>query len=157
MDRPTIVCLCGPSRFSQAYHEANLRETIAGRIVLSIGCDTTSDYDLALAGQLTGEDKLRLDALHLYKVMLADEVLFLNVGGYLGESSLAEHYVASNLGKPIRYLERPSTPNRYYIEAGRVGHARLHALRDAGVLPTELRSNRRAWFVEDGPPITLYT
>src|SRR5581483_8236430 len=71
--RPTIVCLCGSTRFSQAFHEANLRETLAGKIVLSIGCDFKSDTDLLLAGELTAEDKARLDELHLRKIDLADE------------------------------------------------------------------------------------
>lgn len=33
--RPTIVCLCGSTRFLQAFREANLRETLDGKIVLS--------------------------------------------------------------------------------------------------------------------------
>src|SRR5437879_5969054 len=76
-DKPRIVCLCGSTRFSDAFHEANLRETLAGKIVLSIGCDFKSDTDLLLAGELTAEDKRRLDELHLRKIDLADEVLIL--------------------------------------------------------------------------------
>ena len=29
--RPLIVCLCGSTRFMQAFQEANLRETVAGK------------------------------------------------------------------------------------------------------------------------------
>lgn len=100
-----IVCLCGSTRFSQAFHEANLRETLEGRIVLSIGCDFKSDTDLLLAGELTPEDKGRLDELHLHKIDLADEVLILNVGGYTGQSTRREIAYAQELGKPIRWLE----------------------------------------------------
>jgi hypothetical protein len=39
-DFPTIVCLCGSTRFIQAFQKAELAETLAGRIVLTIGCDT---------------------------------------------------------------------------------------------------------------------
>lgn len=106
-DQPTIVCLCGSTRFSEAFHEANLRETLAGNIVLSIGCDFKSDTDLLLAGELTHEDKERLDELHLRKIDLADEVLFLNVNGYMGESTRREHQYATNHGKIIRYLVEP--------------------------------------------------
>lgn len=42
-DRPTIVCLCGSTRFGEAYQKANLEETLAGKIVLTIGCDMKSD------------------------------------------------------------------------------------------------------------------
>src|SRR6266704_190453 len=59
---PIIVCLCGSTRFSEAFHEANLRETLVGKIVLSIGCDFKSDTDLLLAGQLTPEDHAPLGA-----------------------------------------------------------------------------------------------
>jgi hypothetical protein len=99
--RPVIVCLCGSTRFSQAFRDANLRETLAGRIVLSIGCDFKSDDGLGL----TADDKARLDALHLRKVALADEVLILNVGGYIGESTVRELAHARRLGKRVRFLE----------------------------------------------------
>ena len=106
---PKVVCLCGSTRFSEAFHEANLRETLAGKIVLSIGCDFKSDLDLKLAGKLTEADKIRLDALHFHKIALADEVLILNVNGYVGESTHNELAHARELGKVIRFLE-PEKP-----------------------------------------------
>jgi len=99
--RPCIVCLCGSTRFMQAFQEANLRETLAVKIVLSIGCDTKSDQDLALGPV----DKTALDLLHLHKIDLADEILVLNVGGYVGESTRREIEYARIQGKPIRWLE----------------------------------------------------
>lgn len=102
---PTIVCLCGSTRFSEAFHEANLKETLAGRIVLSIGCDFKSDLDLLLAGELTEADKHRLDELHLRKIDLADEILVLNVGDYVGQSTAREIIYANEHGKRIRWLE----------------------------------------------------
>jgi hypothetical protein len=102
---PRIVCLCGSTRFSDAFHEANLRETLAGNIVLSIGCDFRSDHDLALVGTLTNEDKVRLDELHKRKIDLADEILVLNVLGYIGESTRSEINYALQEMKPIRWLE----------------------------------------------------
>jgi hypothetical protein len=100
-ERPVIVCLCGSTRFSQAFQEANFRETLAGRIVLTIGCDTKSDEGLRLSEQ----DKERLDQLHLHKVELADEVLVLNVGGYIGMSTSREIAHAWRAGKRVRWLE----------------------------------------------------
>jgi len=108
LKRPPIVCLCGSTRFIEAFHVANLKETLAGKIVLSIGCDFKSDHDLRLAGELTSHDKERLDGLHLGKIALADEVLFLNVGGYMGESTRRELAYAHSLGKAIRYLQPPT-------------------------------------------------
>ncbi len=46
MDKPTIVCLCGSTRFSEAFQQANLMETLDGNIVLTIGCDMRSDADI---------------------------------------------------------------------------------------------------------------
>ena len=36
---------------------------------------------------------------------LADEVLILNVNGYIGESTARELAYARSLGKPVRFLE----------------------------------------------------
>lgn len=98
---PTTVCLVGSTRFVQAYQDANLHETLDGRIVLTIGCDTKSDHDLRLGPT----DKTRLDILHLFKIELADEVLVLNVGGSVGESTRREIEYARMLGKTLRWLE----------------------------------------------------
>ena len=103
---PTVVCLCGSTRFGEAFRNANLRETLAGKIVLSIGCDFKSDDALGL----TDDDKRRMDALHLQKIDLADEVLILNVGGYIGESTERELTYARQQGKFVRFLEDASAP-----------------------------------------------
>jgi hypothetical protein len=99
--QPRIVCLCGSTRFIQAFQEANLRETLAGRIVLSIGCDTKSDFNLGLGVV----DKTVLGLLHLFKIDLADEILVLNVTGYVGEATRREVPYAQMQGKRIRWLE----------------------------------------------------
>lgn len=101
-DKPTVVCLCGSTRFGEAFRAANLKETLAGRIVLSIGCDFKSDQGLGL----TVADKERLDELHLRKIDLASEVLILNVGGYIGNSTSRERDYALSKGKRVRYLEK---------------------------------------------------
>jgi hypothetical protein len=103
-ERPRIVCLCGSTRFMEAFQAANLRETIAGRIVLSIGCNTKSDADLMVLGELTQEAKAALDELHKRKIDLADEIFVLNVGGYIGESTRSEIAYAEAHSKPVRYL-----------------------------------------------------
>ena len=37
MKKPIIVTLCGSTKFKQAFIDANFRETMAGKIVLSVG------------------------------------------------------------------------------------------------------------------------
>lgn len=100
---PTIVCLCGSTRFVNAFRDALRNETLAGKIVLSVG----------LLGHAEGLDmnglvKKALDELHLRKIDLADEVLILNVGGYVGESTRRELEYARKYGKTVRFLEAES-------------------------------------------------
>jgi hypothetical protein len=101
MEKPLVVCLCGSTRFMQAFREANLSETLAGRIVLSIGCDTKSDEMLDLSPDV----KMMLDELHKRKIDIADEILVLNVGGYVGSSTRSEIDYAYMHGKRVRWLE----------------------------------------------------
>lgn len=110
--RPTIICLCGSTRFGAAFQKANLDETLAGKIVLSIGCNMKSDEEIF--GDKSEAElhaiKVRLDELHKRKIDLADEVLILNVGGYVGSSTLSECIYASINHKTLRWLERAECP-----------------------------------------------
>ncbi|MBK9181464.1 MAG: hypothetical protein IPM45_18285 [Acidimicrobiales bacterium] len=139
--RPTVVCLCGSTRFKDAFAAASREETLAGRVVLSVGLFGHSDP--ALAGECPvckgqrgwcegghwgdcarcsgagvvfdqgSPAKAMLDRLHLRKIDMADEVLVLNVGGYVGESTAREVAYAEAAGKPVRYLEpRPADAGR---------------------------------------------
>lgn len=99
--RPTIVCLCGSTRFVDAFMEADGRETDDGKIVLSVGrFKPVYGWD--------AEKKAKLDELHLRKIDLADEVLILNVGGYIGESTRRKMEYARAGGKCVRFLEPQS-------------------------------------------------
>lgn len=109
MKRPRIVCLCGSTRFKAAYDQANYEETCAGKIVLSVGFYPHQKDE---HGEEVGCDpdlKVRLDRLHFRKIELADEVLILNVGGYIGESTRRELNHAWRLGKHVRFLESEET------------------------------------------------
>lgn len=107
---PTIVCLCGSTRFWRAFQKAGLEETLAGKIVLSIGAASGTDDEHF--GNLPREEydriKNKLDWLHLRKIDLADEILVLNVGGYIGSSTRREIEYAKMYGKKIRWLEPES-------------------------------------------------
>lgn len=101
--RPTIVCLCGSTKFPDAFREATLVESMAGRIVLSVSGFMHSDP--SHAARITPEVKARFDELHRRKIDLADEILVLNVGGYIGESTRGEIEYAEQQGKRVRWLE----------------------------------------------------
>ena len=57
----------------------------------------------------TLEQKIALDELHKRKIDVADEILVLNVGGYVGSSTQGEIEYANRHGKPVRWLETPTT------------------------------------------------
>ncbi len=103
---PTIVCLCGSTRFYEAFQKANYDETMAGRIVLTVGHYPNSNGEHGEIVGCTPEQKVALDELHKRKIDLCDEVLILNVGGYIGDSTQSELSYARSLGKRVRWLER---------------------------------------------------
>ena len=98
---PTVVCLCGSVRFSPVFQEVAFREALAGHIVLTVECEVVDGVvrDLDLGARLL------FDNLHRRKIDLADEVLVINVGGYVGSSTRSEIEYAERLGKPVRWLE----------------------------------------------------
>ena len=98
--KPIIVCLCGSTRFVELFRYVNQRETLAGKIVLAPGCFQGDAVLEILPGV-----KRRLETLHLHKIALADEILVVNVGGYIGESTRREIAYARQQGKRVRWLE----------------------------------------------------
>jgi hypothetical protein len=131
---PHIVCLCGSTKFHEAFTEANYRETMKGHIVLSVGFFMHAQNNMH--GGSVGvneEQKSRLDVLHLRKIDLADEVLVLNVIptkgplgeiakeppiGYIGRSTRREAWYARRRDKPVRFLNPITDPNNIYCYMG---------------------------------------
>ncbi|MFD3933426.1 hypothetical protein [Streptomyces sp. NPDC058614] len=101
--RPTIVVLCGSTKYWEQLAEANTFETAAGRIVLAPGCNLKQPHPLWADPARSDRLKQVLDDLHLRKIDLADEVLVVNPGGYIGDSTRREIDYAHSLNKPIRY------------------------------------------------------
>lgn len=95
-DLPEIVCICGSARFQTEMRAANRELTFAGVIVVA-----PSEADPSP----TPEQKAVLDALHLRKIDLADRVLVVNPGGYVGDSTRREIAYAQAAGKPITFTD----------------------------------------------------
>lgn len=114
--RPIVVCLCGSTKFKTQFAEATERETLAGRIVLSVGFFAHAMTDEERRAKFTPAVKKMLDELHLGKINLADEVLILNVGGYVGASTKRELWYAWSQDKRIRWLE-----DKHRILTGDIG------------------------------------
>ena len=75
---------------------ANRNLTFAGVIVVAPG-----EAD----GAISDEQKTVLDALHLRKIDLADRILVVNPGRYIGESTSREIDYARATGKPVAFTD----------------------------------------------------
>ena len=95
-----IVTLCGSTRFKDDFLRMQSIYTLAGFIVLSVGCFGHADNI-----ELSEEDKHKLDELHKVKIAMADLVFIVNKDGYIGESTQSEIEWAEELGKKIIYME----------------------------------------------------
>lgn len=97
--RPKIICLCGSTKFREAFRRENARLTLEGYIVLSVGC-FRGDPEWRTS-------KIALDELHKRKIDLADEVYVVNESGYIGTSTRSEINYALSIGKPVSYKTCP--------------------------------------------------
>ena len=100
---PQIVCICGSTRFRDEIIEANRQLTLAGIIVLAPAVFQHS------GDPVTEDQKQILDELHLRKIDLADAVLVVDPGGYIGESTSGEIRYAQSSGKPVFRLSAVSS------------------------------------------------
>jgi hypothetical protein len=92
-----IVCLIGRRRDWRSLRDAEVAETLAGNIVLTVGCigpDGPVDHPESLHGEKACQE------LHFDKIRLADEVVC--ASAELGEHTRADWDLAERLGKPIR-------------------------------------------------------
>jgi hypothetical protein len=97
---PEIVCLCGSVRFAEELLEANRDLTVAGAIVLA-----PSVLPRREPGKLSDEQRVALGELHLRKIDLADRVLVVNPGGYIGDAVGREIEYARAAGKPVSFTD----------------------------------------------------
>jgi hypothetical protein len=97
---PEIVCLCGSTRFRQAFELAMKEETLEGNIVLSVGL---MGHEEGL--DMDGPVKAMLDELHKRKIDLARVVRVVSVDGYIGSSTRGEIDYAVATGKRLRWGE----------------------------------------------------
>ena len=97
-DEPTVVTLCGSMRFGDELTRLEAELSLAGHVVLAPVAPDPS-------AEVTAEEVARLGRIHLRKVELADEVLVVNVGGYVGESTRREIEHARSRGIAVRFLD----------------------------------------------------
>jgi hypothetical protein len=98
-----VVTLCGSTRFRDDFNRANESYTLAGWIVLSVGC---FNHEFLHKPENNAELlKDGLDSLHKDKIALSDEVFVINKGGYIGKSTRSEIDFAVKAGIRIVYME----------------------------------------------------
>lgn len=104
MDKPKVVVLCGSSRFCDVMAvcgwiiERDENGIAMGLHLLPHWYDAPPDHLAEAEGVADA-----MDALHLRKIDLADEVFVVDVNGYIGSSCSNEIAYAQHHGKPIRY------------------------------------------------------
>lgn len=106
-----IVALVGSSLFRDEYIRQIEREARKGNIAIGLTEIISKDRDLASrwgteqASHVA--DESLIDQLHRFKLVCiakADEVLVINVGGYIGDHTAAAIHYASQCNKPIRFF-----------------------------------------------------
>lgn len=105
---PTIIVICGSTRFMEEMADADCELTWAGHIVVKPGCNMKQPAPLWADEEEAEAGKARLDELHRAKIRLADEVLV--VGDYIGTSTRAEIAYTRELGKPVRFTHHEVDP-----------------------------------------------
>jgi len=94
-----VVCLCGSARFAEQIADAARRLTRNGLIVLA---------PVFIDGASHGpEVREELDRLHRRRIDLADRVLVVNPGGYVGPSTASEIGYALRAGRAVEFTEPP--------------------------------------------------
>lgn len=95
-----VITLCGSTRFKDEFIATQKRLSLEGCIVISVGLfGHSGDEEVSRPGV-----KEMLDDMHLRKIDMADEVMVINPGGYIGQSTRREIDYAKSVGKPVNYL-----------------------------------------------------
>jgi len=97
-----IITLCGSARFEAWYHIWNKALTLSGHCVFGLGSYPSREGS---KDWYTEEDKAVLDAVHKGKISASHAILVLNVGAYIGESTLSEVVYAKTQNKDLHFLE----------------------------------------------------
>ncbi len=112
---PTVICLCGSTRFTDVMLVIQWEFAKKGHIVLGWNALPDSYFNSGDTPRIWLENhkanvaeqegvKELIDELHKRKIDLSDEVFVLNIGGYIGESTRSEIDYALDHGKPVHYL-----------------------------------------------------
>mgnify|MGYP004650928493 CR=1 FL=1 len=94
-----VVTLCGSMRFQSEMME------IAEKLAREGECVLTPVYMVMKDCEISEEEVKRLKLEQFKRIELADEILVVNVDGYVGESTVTEIEFAEKNGKRVRWME----------------------------------------------------
>ena len=94
-----VITLCGSTKYKEDFERVNRELTLAGNIVISVGCYGHS------GDVLTDEQKVLLDELHKRKIDLSDAIYVIDKDGYVGDSTHQEIMYANQHNKEIYFME----------------------------------------------------
>jgi hypothetical protein len=94
-----VITLCGSTRFKEDFERVNRELTLAGNIVISVGCFGHS------GDVFSDEQKIMLDDIHKRKIDMADAIYVINKDGYIGSSTRSEINYAIRIGKQVIFME----------------------------------------------------
>ena len=95
-----IITLCGSTKFKDEFIRVQSELTLEGYIVINVGCFGHS------GDKFTAEQKTMLDDMHKRKIDMADEIMVINPGGYIGESTRSEIEYALRTEKKVRFYHK---------------------------------------------------
>ena len=104
IDNYKVITLCGSTKFKDAFIEAQKQLTLKGYIVISVGLFGHSGDDEVWDDGV----KEMLDDMHKRKIDMADEIMVIDVDGYIGESTKSEIEYAKSKGKFISFYSNPA-------------------------------------------------
>lgn len=105
---PTVITLCGSTRFRDEFFAEQARLTLEGNIVISVGLFGHLEFPEFMfedAESNPTETKIMLDELHKRKIDQSSRIHVINKNGYIGSSTRGEIEYAEWYEKEITYME----------------------------------------------------
>jgi hypothetical protein len=93
-----VITLCGSTKFKKQFREAEAAMTLSGNIVISVGF-----FEQSEGITITEEQEKMFEQIHLRKIDMADEILVIDVNGYIGHSTRKEIDYAKSKGMQVNY------------------------------------------------------
>ncbi len=93
-----IITVCGSYKFKKEMTEITEKMALKGNCML-----TPIELSRSKKEDYTEKEASMIDKMHKEKIRLADAILVVNVGGYIGSSTKSEIELAKSLNKGILY------------------------------------------------------